>query len=150
MINSQQKTESPLGDSPLSRMLTDTELAEEIVKSSAPIPFKGGETLFKQGDLPGHAYFVKTGEVTLTMRMSDDTEWRIQAGEGSILGLPAIISNEPYSLNATVSRDSDICRISRENFHQLMQENPRFCCNVVQILAGEVLAARSALSRLLG
>jgi CRP-like cAMP-binding protein len=150
MIDSQQKTESPLGDSPLSKMLADSELAGEIEKWSAPILFKRGETLFKQGDLPGHAYFVKTGEVTLTMRMSDDTEWRIQAGEGSILGLPAIIANEPYSLNATVSRNSNLCRISRENFHQLMQENPRFCCNVVQILAGEVLAARSALSRLLG
>ena len=84
------------------------------------------------------------------MRMSGDAEWKIRAGEGSIVGLPAIIGNEPYSLNATVSQDSNIGRISRENFHQLMQKNPQVCCNVLQILAGEVLAARSALSRLLG
>ena len=84
MIDLQQKTESPLGDSPLSKILADAELAGEIEKWSTPILFKRGETLFKQGDLPDHAYFVKAGDVTLTMRLPNDAEWKIRAAEGSI------------------------------------------------------------------
>jgi CRP-like cAMP-binding protein len=150
MVTSQDKSEFELGGSPLAKVSPCAELVAAIEKWSFPVLFRSGDVIFNLGDRPNDTYFVKTGEVVLTMPVSGGGEWTARAGEGSILGLPAIMGNEPYSLTATVSRDSLICRISRENFHQLMQENPGVCCNVLQILASEVLAARSALSRLLG
>jgi len=150
MVTSQNKSECGLGSFPLSNVSAEAELVRALEKWSIPIPFRSGEILFKLGDAPDHAYFVKAGEVLLTMPVSGGAEWTVRAGEGSILGLPAIMGNEPYSLTATVSRESQICRLSREKFHELMHENPRVCCNVLQILAGEVLAARAALSKLLG
>ena len=150
MVNCQNKPECGFGGFPLSKVSAEAELARAIEKWSVPILFTCGETLFKLGDLPDGTYFVAAGEVLLTMPVSGGAEWTVRAGEGSILGLPAIMGNEPYSLTATASRDSRIHRLSREKFQQLMQENPRVCCNVLQILAGEVLAARTALSKLLG
>jgi CRP-like cAMP-binding protein len=144
----QQNSDSHVSDS-LSEILADAELCEEIEKWSAPILKRAGETLFRQGEGPGYAFFVKTGEIALTMRVSGGAVWDVRAKKGSLVGLPAVVGNEPYSMTAKAIEDSQICRISREDLHQLMQQNPRFCCNVLQILAAEVHAARKALSELL-
>jgi CRP-like cAMP-binding protein len=52
-------------------------------------------------------------------------------------------------MTAKVASDSEICRISRDDFNRLTQQNPRLCGNVLQILAGEVREARKALSDIL-
>ena len=144
----QQISDSNVGDS-LSEILADTGLCTEIEKCSAPILKRAGETLFRQGEGPGYAFFVKTGEVALTMRVSGGAVWGVRAKKGSLVGLPAVVGNEPYSMTARAIRDSQICQISRADFQRLMDQNPRFCCNVLQILAAEVHAARRALSHLL-
>lgn len=145
----QQRSDLGLTEFSLSEILADAELCEEIEKWSTPSLVKEGEILFRQGGTPGYAYFVKTGEIALTMHVSGDALWRVRATKGSLVGLPAIVGNERYSMTAEVIRDSEICRISRDDFHQLTQQNPRLCCNVLQILAGEVHGARKALSKLL-
>lgn len=144
----QQNSDSHAGES-LSEILANTELCEEIEKWSAPILKRAGEILFRQDERPGYAFFVKSGEIALTMRVSGGGVWSVRAKKGSLAGLPAVVANEPYSMTARVIQDSQICPISRDDLHQLMQQNPRFCCNVLQILAAEVHAARRALSTLL-
>ena len=144
----QQNPNSPVGDY-LSEILADNELCEEIEKWSTPILMRAGELLFQQGEGPEHAFFVKTGEIALTMRVSGGAVWGVRAKKGSIVGLPAVVGNEPNSMTAKAIRDSQIYQISRDDFRRLMQQNPRFCCNVLQILAAEVHAARKALSTLL-
>src|SRR5215469_6802003 len=141
----EQKSDSGLRDFSLSEILADAELCAEIEKCSPPSFVKEGEFLFQQGDAPECAFFVKTGEIALTMHVSGDALWRIRATRGSLVGLPAIVGNEPYSMTARVIKDSQICKVSRDDFHHLMQQNPRLCCNVLQILAGEVHGARKAL-----
>jgi CRP-like cAMP-binding protein len=142
------KSDSGLRDFSLSEILADGELCAEIEKWSPPSFVNEGETLFRQGEAPCYAFFVKTGEIALTMHVSGDPLWRVRATRGSLVGLPAIVGNQPYSMTANVARDSQISKISRADFHQLVQQNPRLCCSVLQILAGEVHGARRALSRL--
>ncbi len=120
----------------LSEILADAELCAEIEQWSSPSFVKQGEILFQQGEDSGYAFFVKTGEIGLTMHVSGDAVWGVRARKGSLVGLPAIVGNEPYSMTARVLRDSEICKISRDDFHHLTQQNPRLCCNVLQILAG--------------
>ena len=148
MIDIGQEPHCAMADS-LSEVLANAGLCEEIEKLSAPILRKEGEILFRQGDAPGFAFLVKSGEVGLTMQMSGDALWTVRAKRGSLVGLPAIVANEPYSMTAEAIRSSQICQISRDHFHQLTQKNPALCCNVLQILAAEVHAARKALSMLL-
>ena len=145
----QQIFDSSVRDPSLSEILADSELCEEIEKWSAPILKRAGEILFQQGEDPEYAFFVKTGEIALTMSVPGDGVWGVRAKRGSLVGIPAVVGNEPYSMTAKAIRDSQICQISRDDFHRLMQQNPRFCCNVLQILAAEVHAARKALSMLL-
>lgn len=145
----QQISDSSVSDSSLSEIMADSALCEEIERLSGPILKRAGEILFRQGEGLGDAFFVKTGEVALTMCVSGRAVWGVRAKKGSLLGLPAVVGNEPYSMTAKAIRDSQICQISRDDFQRLIQQNPGFCCNVLQILAAEVNAARKALSTLL-
>jgi len=149
MNDIQPNADLGLSDFSLSEVLADAEVCAEIEKWSAPSFVKKGEILFRQGDTPGYAFFVKTGEIALTMSVSGDALWRVRAMKHSLVGLPAIVGNEPYSMTAKVASDSEICRISRDDFNRLTQQNPRLCGNVLQILAGEVREARKALSDIL-
>jgi CRP-like cAMP-binding protein len=147
MNDIQQEPDSELRDFSLSEILADVKLGGDIEKWSPPIFIKEGEILFRQGDAPGYAFYVKTGEIALTMHMSGDALWSVRARKDSLVGLPGVVANEPYSMSANAVRDSQICKISRDDFHQMLQQNPRLCCRVLQILAGEVHGARKALSR---
>lgn len=70
----EHNSDSHAGD-PLSETLAEAELCEEIEKWSATILKRAGETLFRQGEGPGYAFFVKTGEIALTMSMSGGRVW---------------------------------------------------------------------------
>ena len=78
--------------------INDRELAEKIISQSAEIVPQDG-ILFRQGAQADCLYFVKSGEASLTMQ-AGDKEFRIRAGPGSLLGIPAIIGNQPYSMTA--------------------------------------------------
>ena len=81
--------------------------------------------------------------------MAGDAIWRVRATNGCLVGLPAIVGNEPYSMTATVVRDSQICKISRADFHQLTQQNPRLCFRHEATLgvSGTQSRAREAVDR---
>jgi CRP-like cAMP-binding protein len=147
MIDLQPKCNHGMSDFSLSEILADAELSAEIEKWAAPVLIKEGEILFQQGEAPSHAFFVKTGEIALTMNMSGRALWRVRATNGSLVGLPAIVTGEPYSMTAIAACDTQVYKISRDDFRKLTEQNPQLCCNILQILAGDVHVARRALSR---
>jgi CRP-like cAMP-binding protein len=65
---------------------------------------------------------------------------------GSLLGLPAIIGNEKYTLTATACRGSDIRFVTREDFEDLIRQKPSLSQLLLHVLAAEVRSARQALS----
>jgi CRP-like cAMP-binding protein len=70
----------------------------------------------------------------------------LRAEAGSLLGLPAIISNEPYSMTAMVRKGSEVRFVSRHDFEDLMRAEPSLSLKVLPVLAAEVRAARQAFS----
>jgi CRP-like cAMP-binding protein len=73
--------------------ILDRRLAEKIINQSAEIIPQDG-ILFRQGEPADCLYFVKSGEARLTMQ-AGDKEVTIRAGQGSLLGIPAIVGNQP-------------------------------------------------------
>jgi CRP-like cAMP-binding protein len=124
----------------------DRELAEKIISQSAEIIPQDG-ILFRQGEPADCLYFVKSGEASLTMQAGGN-EVRIRAGQGSLLGIPAVIGNQPYSMMAKACWDAEIFRLSSVMFNDLIKTEPKMQQAVLRILAGEVRVARQALSEL--
>jgi CRP-like cAMP-binding protein len=126
--------------------IIDRELAEKIISQSAEIIPQDG-ILFRQGEPADYLYFVKSGEARLTMQ-AGDKEVTIRAGQGSLLGIPAIVGNQPYSMMANSCWGAEIFRLSAVVFNDLIRTEPRMQQAVLRILAGEVRVARQALSEL--
>ena len=124
----------------------DHELAEKIICRSAEIIPQDG-ILFRQGDPADCLYFVKSGEANLTMK-AGEKEFRIRAGKGSLLGIPAIVVKHPYSMTAKACWDAEIYRLSSVAFTELTKTEPKMQEAVLRILATEVRVARQALSDL--
>jgi CRP/FNR family transcriptional regulator len=80
----------------------------------------------------------ESGEVVMFLR----------ATAGSLLGLPAIVGNEPYTLTAKARKGSEVRFVAREEFEDLLRADPSLTLNVLKVLATEVRAARMALSEI--
>ena len=115
------------------------------------MPCSKGRILFKQGDVPIGLYFLKSGKVSLILKTEEGKEVvHLTVRSGSILGLPAIVSNEPYTLSAMAHHGSEVDFVARKDFEELMQEEPSLFPKVLEILAAEVRSARFVLSAVMG
>jgi len=107
------------------------------------------KTLFRQGDAPEGIYLVLKGDAVLLMT-SDATNVIVNfsAPAGSVLGIPAAVGNSEFSLTAIARKGSQIGFVKLALFRELLQQNPTLYPEVLEILASEVRAARSALTDL--
>jgi CRP-like cAMP-binding protein len=125
----------------------DHELIQALQACSQPIPCVESGTLFSQGDVPKWLYILRSGEAALVMRSaSDRVVMCVNVGAGSLLGLPGIIGNQPYTMTAMVKKGSEVEIVTRSDFEQLIQAKPSLYPKVLKVLAAEIRNARQALS----
>lgn len=128
----------------------DRRLIHSLEKRSTPIICSEGRILFKQGDVPAGLYILQSGEAVLIMEAaSGRTLMCHEASPGSLLGLPGIVANEPYTLTAMARKDSMIRFVTRNDFEDVIRAEPALQLHVSQLLAAEVRFARQALSETL-
>lgn len=131
-----------------SAFVADQELIEALDSQATPLDCAADRTLFRQGETAEGVYLVRTGEVTLSMdSLEGGPILSVQAGAGSLLGLPALISNQVYSLTAVARAGAQVSFIARDEFTAFMQTHPPLAFKILQVLAAEVSAARRAISR---
>jgi CRP/FNR family transcriptional regulator len=68
-----------------------------------------------------------------------------QARGGSLLGLPGLIGNQPYSLTAVAHAGARISFLGRAEFTAVMQSDAALSFKILQVLAAEVRSARQAI-----
>jgi CRP-like cAMP-binding protein len=132
-----------------SAFLADPELLQELEKHSVLLSCEADRVLFNQGDPSVGLYILLKGEAALSMFGEDGaTLMSIQATSGSLLGLPGLIGNQPYSLTAIARSGAKVGYIAREDFNALMQSQLQLLVKVLQVLAAEVRSARLAITQL--
>jgi len=132
-----------------SAFVADRELIDALAARSQPLDRDQDLTLFCQGDAPAGIYILHHGEATLTMRSPQGAVILcilcFQTAAGSLLGLPGVIANEPYSLTAVARKGAEVSFVARDDFAALMHSEPLLSLKVLQVLAAEVRSARLAL-----
>lgn len=129
-----------------SAFVAGKELAQALESLSAPVDCTRDRVLFRQGDDPTGVYIVRAGCAALTMQsVSGEIILRIESGPGSVLGLPGLIGNKPYSLTAVAHRGSQVGFVTRDEFTALMTNEPLLSLRVLEVLAAEVHTARQAI-----
>lgn len=132
-----------------SAFLADPELFKTLEKRAEPIACDEERVLFHQGEPPSGLYIVSRGEATLSMDSGHDQPlFSCRASAGSLLGLPALIGNQAYTLSAIASRGAQVGFIDRDAFEVLMQSELALMVKILQVLAAEVRSARMAITQI--
>jgi CRP/FNR family transcriptional regulator, polysaccharide utilization system transcription regulator len=129
-----------------SAFLADSDLIQALEKRATPIVCNEDRKLFNQGDPAVGLYILSQGEAVVSMDAGDDAiAFSCTASAGSLLGLPGLIANQPYSLTAVARKGARIGFISKDEFNSLMQTEPPLMVKILQVLAAEVRSARLAI-----
>jgi len=86
--------------------------------------------------------------VRLTLNCADGQLTYRTVGLGHILGLPATLSDQPYSLTAETVEDSEFAVVDRKRLITLLRRRNDLFLQVVDILADEVRRMRKQLGAL--
>jgi CRP-like cAMP-binding protein len=130
-----------------SAFVADPELIQALEKHSTAISCDADRVLFNQGDHPQGLYILDHGETTITMASPTGEQlMSIQAHAGSLLGLPGLIGDEPYTLTAIARNGARLSFVPRDEFTSLMRADPPLALKMLQVLSAELRSARRALA----
>ncbi|MGC1422303.1 MAG: cyclic nucleotide-binding domain-containing protein [Terracidiphilus sp.] len=130
-----------------SSFVAEKELVEALEKRSSTVICTEPRCLFAQGGKPAGLYILRRGSARLAMESpTGGSLMSITLSPGSLLGLPALIGNEPYTMTANAEKDAELGFVNREDFNSLMLTEPSLAVRVLRVLAAEVRTARHAIS----
>lgn len=93
--------------------------------------------LFRQGESAKELLLVLEGEIALTADATEPTLCRV-AGRGSVLGLPATLSDNPHAFTALRLRAAKFAIVSCKRFVEALREDPEIAINTVRMLAQKI------------
>ncbi|MGG7549622.1 Crp/Fnr family transcriptional regulator [Chryseobacterium arthrosphaerae] len=98
--------------------------------------YKAGDIIFREEEFPLYYYQIKTGKIKLNNYTEDGKEF-IQNifSDGHSFGESLIFVDRPYPMNAVAMEESVIFRMPRQNFLNLIRDNPEISLNIYQCLA---------------
>ena len=129
----------------LSECTASPEFLSAFNKRAVQVSCNDDEVLFRIGELGTGVYLVRSGQVGLILPVSSTDGIGFRAETGSLIGLPAAFSNEPYSMTAIAWKGSEIAVMSRDRFCDLIASDHALSLDVLKILAAETRAARVAI-----
>jgi CRP-like cAMP-binding protein len=123
------------------------ELIAVLEKKATLLESASERVLFMQGDPPVGLYLLRSGSARLTMHSSEGKATvSVTVQQGSLMGLPGVLANQPYTLTATVEPGAVVGFIPRDEFTALMQSEPMMALKMLAVLAAEVRSARRAIA----
>lgn len=125
----------------------DGTLIQALLMRSQAVDCGEGGVLFNQGEAPKGLFILVRGEAALVMRSNTgQAVMCIKAGPGSVLGLPGVIANKPYTMTAFIRKDSAVSFVARDEFERMMLEEPELYPGILQVLATDFRSIRQAIA----
>lgn len=126
---------------PLLSALKEEMLAALASKASKSF-IKGGEWVFREGEIGRKMYVIRTGLVeVIAESVSPPATLRI-LGRSEFFGELALIENVPHSASIRTLRDTELIRIDQIDFLQLIEENPEVSLDLNRQLCKRLLNQR--------
>jgi CRP-like cAMP-binding protein len=111
---------------------------ELLLVNRSELPYKKGETIFREGSYPSGIFYIRKGKVK---KYKVDREGREQiiyvANTGEILGYHAILSSDNYPDSAAVLEDSILQFIPREDFIMVLNQSDVLSRRLLKTLSHE-------------
>jgi len=119
---------------------------EDITRNQKTSKYKKKENLFREGDIPQQLFFIDSGKVK-AFKTSDDGKELITHvyGKGDFFGYSSLLQGREYPVTAVALEESQICKISKKDFFQLMHKNKDVSSHLIKLMAKNVAEAEEQL-----
>lgn len=111
---------------------------ELIAQRFQSVSFAKGSYIFNEGDRGDSYYVVASGEVVLYKGQGISRRELKRLGPGQGFGEMALISNEPRSATVQTAADTELFRLSHEDFMVLMEQEARFAQRILRVLSARL------------
>ncbi len=89
------------------------------------VEFQKGHIIFKEGDRGDTLYIVKSGTVSISLRLSNGQERElVEFSAGDFFGEMSIFENAPRSASCTTKENSALFTLSGDTFFQFVESHP--------------------------
>ena len=119
-------------------------LREELERLAIRVFKPAGSVLFQRGDDASGVFLIHRGKVNLALDDATPIFPDRVLGPGAMIGLPASVSGNPYSLTAKVLEDSELAFVPRKSFVECLRSDSLLCLQAMDILSDEIAYIRSA------
>jgi CRP-like cAMP-binding protein len=127
-----------------SNLVPSPELKTGLEQLATVVSKPRGTILFRRGDNAFGVFLIRSGRVSLALDCPSPLYPPRILGPGAIVGLPATVSGNAYSLTATLLDDSELAFVARDAVLECLQDNPLLCFQVMDMLSDEISDIRSA------
>ena len=128
--------------------LTTGEL-EKLSAHKSCVPYKKGQTLFYEGTRPMGLFCINRGKVKVYKMGSNGKEQILFIAQpGDFLGYRSLLSEEFYGASATVLEPAAVCFIPKNDFLEILNENPSFFKRLMKAVCHELGVMEEKLSQL--
>jgi CRP/FNR family cyclic AMP-dependent transcriptional regulator len=97
------------------------DFVKKVTELAVQITCKSGDMIFDIGDTADYFYVLLKGSVTMKRH---NEKWHTASKPGELFGWSALIRRERYAASAECGSDSEILKIRREPFLQLLETSP--------------------------
>ncbi|MGD8539291.1 MAG: cyclic nucleotide-binding domain-containing protein [Candidatus Aminicenantes bacterium] len=122
---------------------TSTEDLSHIAAIAEEIEYQAGDVIYKEDEIPDSMYVVIEGKVRLTR---GDIEVTV-AGNMEAFGTWALFDDEPRVATATALETSQILRLDKEDFIDLLADHVAITQSIMKTLAKKLRKLITRISR---
>jgi len=135
------------------------EMLAQLVSRVDRVFIKGGEWVFRKGQLGSNLYIIRSGLVEVVAEHATPPTILRILGRSEFFGELALIERAPHSASIRALRDTELLKIHQTDFIKLIEENPevsldlsRYLCRRLlnQKLTGTIRASASKRSQYIG
>jgi len=113
----------------------DDAAVEELCGYLHPVELKAGSSLFRVGDSGDAMYIIESGRIRITVTDADGREVILASlGHGDFFGEMAMLDGHGRSADATVTEDSRLAVLTRENFLNFVSSDARIVLEMLSAI----------------
>ncbi len=112
---------------------------EKAFKHKEAIEYRAGATIYCEGSISNHIFYIVKGEVK-TFKINHDGKELITEifSDKSFFGFTSFLGNKPYIENAEAIKHTEILRIQKHELLELIKTNPQLGLNFMDLLSHDL------------
>jgi CRP-like cAMP-binding protein/AmiR/NasT family two-component response regulator len=113
---------------------------EKLSQKRPIVHYKKKDMIFQEGDPPHHLFFLVKGKVK-TFKVHDDGKEYVTGlyGKGDFFGYIPLLEKSEYEETATAMEDSEVCKIPKDDFINLVYQNRDVSTQFIKMLSNNVV-----------